>query len=514
MVKNNAGPITPSFLRLRWLACACIAAGLVVQAPEPAVASSWLERLFSSPSSKIKARKQRQELEARRKRQQAETRRSKKKAAAEQSRPAYTPLVDEDEPVQIIVSLPNQRMTVYKGGVQILTTRISSGKAGHTTPAGVFSILQKNRRHFSNLYDGAPMPFMQRLTWSGVALHAGVVPNYPASHGCIRMPHAFARQLFGMTDMGGQVLVTTGDDKVQEITHAKLFQPAPLATIFDPKYLTAATRGTEQTADAATAPEEAHAAPTFDGADRRQVSTKEAPASKRPLPANRPRGAAYDIRTEKLHVYEGRDDRPLRILITRRGKRERILDIQEMLNQLGYKVGKPDGKVGRGTREAIRDFQKEQGLKVTGRESEELWKKLNSATGTWRFATGHLYVRQGMVDIFDTAVTINQPSEPLGTHVYTAMDFDTEAISTRWTAVTIKQSRPPRSTDHINDEETLAKANAVTAPEALERIEIPDRVRRRIEAMLTPASYLIISDNGMDARETTKKGTDFIVRTW
>ncbi len=505
MDNNNALPKPLSLLRLRWLACACIAAGLVVQAPEPAAASSWLKDLFQSSPSKAQLRKQRkkQELRRKRQRQQAETRRNRKKTKKTvQSTPASWPQVDDNEPLQIVISLPKQTMTVYRGGVQITTTRISSGKAGHTTPAGVFSILQKNRTHFSNLYNNAPMPFMQRLTWSGVALHAGVVPNYPASHGCVRMPHAFARQLFGMTDKGGQVLITTGDDKVHEIKHAKLFQPAPLATIFDPKYLSAATRGTDETAEAPSDQDEASASPAFNGADRRQVATYH------------PATAAIDIATETMHVYEGRDERPLRILITRRTKRERIIDIQAMLNQLGYDVGAPDGQQGRDTRVAIKKFQKEQGLKVTGTESEELWKHLNKATGTWRYSTGHLYVRQGMVDIFDEPVTINQPTEPLGTHVYTAMHFETEATTARWTAVTLKQSRPPRSTDHINDEETLEKANSVTALEALKRIEIPDRIRRRIEAMLTPASYLVISDNGIDPRETTKKGTDFIVRTW
>ena len=511
MDNKNSSSKSPSSLRFRWLACACLATGLVIQAPQPVQAASWLERVISAATSKYKAQKYRKKQKVRRnrQRQQVPTRRNNKKTeTAKQSAPLYTPLVEENEPVQIIVSLQNQRMTVYKGGIQISTTRISSGKPGHSTPAGVYSILQKNRRHFSNLYDDAPMPYMQRLTWSGVALHAGVVPNYPASHGCIRMPHAFARKLFSLTDRGGQVLVTTGDDKVQSIKHAKLFQPAPLATIFDPKYLTAATRGTQRASKAPGGADEAKAGPFFDGADRRQVATSEVPSS------SGIQTAAVSIKTEKLHVYEGRDDRPLRIVITRRTKRERVIDIQAMLNQMGYVVGTPDGRVGRDTRVAIRKFQKEKGLKVTGQESDELWKQLNKATGTWRYSTGHLYVRQGMVDVFDAPVTINQPSEPLGTHVYTAMHFENEATTVRWTAVTLKQSRPPRSTVYIDDEEALAKANAVTAQEALERIEIPDRIRRRIEAMLTPESYVVISDNGIDPRETTKKGTDFIVRTW
>ena len=98
-------------------------------------------------------------------------------------------------PLQIVVSLPKQQMKLYRGTELVKTTRVSTGRQGYSTPAGVFSILQKRRRHFSNLYNNAPMPYMQRLTWSGIALHEGVVPNYPASHGCIRIPRGHARDL-------------------------------------------------------------------------------------------------------------------------------------------------------------------------------------------------------------------------------------------------------------------------------------------------------------------------------
>lgn len=495
-------------LRFGAVACACVVAGLVAGQPEPAGAG-WLERLFSTTTTKKR-------LHIRNKRREQVRRRlgQTRTSPTASSLLDDAPNVDENEPVQIVVSLERQQVTVYKGGVQIATSRVSSGKPGHTTPSGVYSILQKKRLHFSNIYDSAPMPFMQRLTWSGVALHAGVVPNYPASHGCIRLPPAFARQLFAVTQKGEQVIVASGESVVGEITHRKLFKPAVLATIFDPKFLTAATRGTSQAVEADAGPDEANAPPLFPNADRRQVSTDKAPAAK---PGGSPRDrqmASIDIGAERLHVFGGRDERPLRILITRKTARERIMEIQDSLNRLGYDVGEPDGKLGRQTRKAIRDFQKKQDLRVTGTESEDLWRRLNSAAGIWRYSTGHLYVRQGMKDLFDGPVTINQPDDPLGTHVYMAMHFETDATSSRWTAATLKQKRPPRRSEHIQDDEMLAKANAVSAVQALERIEIPDSVRRRIESMLTPGSSLIISDNGIDPRETTNQGTDLIVRTW
>lgn len=109
--------------------------------------------------------------------------------------------------VVIVVSIPQQLVHVYRGGVRIGESTISTGRPGHDTPTGVFTILQKQKMHRSTLYDDAPMPFMQRLTWDGIALHAGRLPGYPASHGCVRLPAAFAEALYDVTDHGGVVIV-------------------------------------------------------------------------------------------------------------------------------------------------------------------------------------------------------------------------------------------------------------------------------------------------------------------
>jgi hypothetical protein len=107
----------------------------------------------------------------------------------------------------IIVSIPKQRVFVYRNGIQIAVSPCSTGKKGHETPTGVFTILQKEKDHHSNIYDNAPMPFMERLTWNGVALHAGNLPGYPASHGCIRLPAAFATKLYEITQVGTPVII-------------------------------------------------------------------------------------------------------------------------------------------------------------------------------------------------------------------------------------------------------------------------------------------------------------------
>lgn len=114
----------------------------------------------------------------------------------------------EAGPVEIVVSLPLQRAYVYRGGTLIGGSTISSGRKGYESPIGRFQILEKRQVHRSNRYDDAPMPFMQRLNWYGVALHGGAIPGHPASHGCIRLPMKFARALFGATEVGGFVFVT------------------------------------------------------------------------------------------------------------------------------------------------------------------------------------------------------------------------------------------------------------------------------------------------------------------
>ena len=119
----------------------------------------------------------------------------------------WHPEVSTSGPVVVIVSLPEQRAHVYRNGLRIGVSTVSTGKPGHDTPTGVFPILQKRVEHYSNLYDDAPMPYMQRLTWDGVALHAGRIPGYPASHGCVRLPREFAELLFDATSHGTTVVV-------------------------------------------------------------------------------------------------------------------------------------------------------------------------------------------------------------------------------------------------------------------------------------------------------------------
>jgi hypothetical protein len=176
----------------------------------------------------------------------------------------WHPEIAPSGPIVMIVSLPEQLAYVYRNGVVIGVATVSTGKPGHETPTGVFTILQKNADHYSNIYDSAPMPYMQRLTWSGVALHAGRLPGYPASHGCVRMSYEFARLLYAESSTGLTVVVSDEQQFPSTVAHPGLFSPVDLAG-------TTATEP-ERTGDYAWQPELATEGPVtilITGEDRR-----------------------------------------------------------------------------------------------------------------------------------------------------------------------------------------------------------------------------------------------------
>lgn len=137
----------------------------------------------------------------------------------------WHPEVASQGPLVIVVSLDEQRLYVYRNGVAIGYGTISSGRRGHETPTGVFTILQKDRDHRSNKYDNAPMPYMERLTWDGIAMHGGSLPGYPASHGCVRLPHEFAERLFAITRRGDTVVVASDKASPLDIVHPSVVAP-------------------------------------------------------------------------------------------------------------------------------------------------------------------------------------------------------------------------------------------------------------------------------------------------
>lgn len=128
-------------------------------------------------------------------------------------------------PLLVYVDLTRQLATVYRNGVRMAVSTVSTGRPGHETPTGVFTILQKDANHHSSTYNNAPMPFTERLTWQGVALHAGGLPGYPSSHGCIHLPIQFAKLLFGIESVGGTVIIAGGHDDPRRRPAAGLLEP-------------------------------------------------------------------------------------------------------------------------------------------------------------------------------------------------------------------------------------------------------------------------------------------------
>jgi hypothetical protein len=325
-------------------------------------------------------------------------------------------------PLQIIISIADQRVSLFDNGALIARSSVSTGTQGHPTPLGVFSVISKQRWHRSNIYSAAPMPYMQRITWSGIALHAGVVPGHPASHGCIRLKNEFAIRLWHLTKRGTRVIIAHDDVQPIEITNPHLFKPKAVSS--SSEFQTTTVAGKSISTAAAT-----HGS---------LVSNAETPeATSLQVPGSAPAGGA----PKKLV--------PISVFVSRKSSK--------------------------------------------------------------------LFVRQGFSPLFDVAVKIENPEEPLGTHVFSAMEFQSEGAAIRWTVVSIPEEFPRIPGRATKEREVPAKqiARSVPSPDkanaALNRIEIPQDTVERISELLTPTSSLIISDNGFS--HETGKDTDFIVVT-
>jgi hypothetical protein len=204
-------------------------------------------------------------------------------------------------PLQIIISIADQRISVYDNGALIERSSVSTGIQRHPTPLGVFSVISKQRWHRSNLYSAAPMPYMQRITWSGIALHAGVLPGYPASHGCIRLKNDFAIRLWHLTKRGTRVVIASEDIRPVEIAHPRLFASKPKAASGPPESRAAIADNAAMTTAAAHPPSTANA-------ERQQVSDLQAPDSMQTTAAPRkvsPVSVFVSRKLSKLFVRQG-----------------------------------------------------------------------------------------------------------------------------------------------------------------------------------------------------------------
>lgn len=370
-----------------------------------------------------------------------------------------------DEPLQIVVSLDRQHLQVFRGTEIVAESPISSGKPGHSTPTGIFSILGKKKFHRSNIYSNAPMPWMQRLTWSGIALHeSDHVPDYPASHGCVRMPGQFARDLFKETALGEHVVITGEQVTPQPLVSMDLPQPKGAAP-YDP----------------------------LKDQWRILIENAGVTITKNPAPRISTAALLWPVR-DKIGFAREVTGAPLRILITRRSRQEITADIQSLLNRQGYDAGAVDGLIGPDTWGAVKRFQEDKGLKADGTITPEFTRALFASAGMKEPSAGRIFVMKDSHAILDAPIDIDQPDLPLGTHLITSTRFDRKARHTEWLAMTLESQLPDFTRAYFAIDADAP--NEVAAADALSRIHIPEALKLRIERELTPGSSISISDTG------------------
>jgi lipoprotein-anchoring transpeptidase ErfK/SrfK len=408
-------------------------------------------------------------------------------------------------PLQIIISINQQKLHLYSDGTHVADAPIATGVPGHPTPTGVFSVIDKERYHESNIYSGAPMPYMQRITWSGVAMHHGQNLGHPASHGCIRMSQEFASRLWVLPSLGARVIIARPELTPRDFADPHLFvhmdkPPAPVPMAAAPgaaeNVKTAETVDSNKTTDAS-APSLA-SVPT-DGMLRRAIDA--------PLAADR----ASDMNDAVLMVKpadpaagsaKGDKAATPEVVVRREGAGGRQADASPTppadppLHVVPLPAAKP-GEVVRGATGApIAVF--------VSRKS------------------GKIYVRRQFVPLFDAPVVISHPERPFGTHVFTAMEYLADGSTFRWNVVSLpgessgRDQQPANSArGRLREEHAAKPALDPPPPEtpqgALARIEIPQGVIERISELMVAGSSLVVSDHDLGGE--TGQGTDFIVVT-
>ncbi len=425
------------------------------------------------------------------------------------------------EPLITIVSIADQQIDVYGPRGRISGSRISSGKAGHSTPTGVFSILQRNRHHESNLYSNAPMPFMQRLTWSGIALHEGHLPGYRASHGCIRLPRAFASSLWSMGRIGMRVVVSPTGVKPVGFAHPSL--PSPLKA---PQPQVASLVRVATTSDGAGGGASRALSP-FEAAELRlaMATAERAEATRAVKPA-------YDLATIKsqdAHEASAALKASARIV----AEAEEHLELESMgMATVQTEVAEAAMLVRIRAAAAGVDAAREAHEKLTrieattsaeafaaartARQSDQAAEAADDELALARRAmspitvfvsrqTGQVHVRQGFHELHAAPVSIAEPDRPLGTHVFTAVE-EFGSAEMRWVVVSVPTNGGETSTRSSSS----AGLTRPSPSEALDRIDLPPDVRQLMSERLWPGASIIVSDFGLGE---TGPGTDFVITT-
>jgi hypothetical protein len=413
------------------------------------------------------------------------------------------------EPIMAIVSLQRQQITIYDAKGLILRAPVSSGQKGRETPAGIFSVLEKDADHHSNLYDDASMPHMQRLTWSGIALHGGPLPGHPASHGCIRLPYEFAERLFDMTSIGMRVIVAPRDAAPVAIAPPALFPQASAADA-------------EATAKAAAAEAEEAAKKADRARMAALLAARDAARAAMPVRMQenqRRKQEAALADAERAFDGASSDSAREEATAARTKAAAALVDIETRLAAAKEEAQAKLDAVAPARQAVITagadSLAAAEKARMVARDLEPVSVFISRKTQ-------HLYVRQSFEQIMDVPITIRDPDRPIGTHIFTAMDRTGDHGAIAWTVVSLQHGLAERAIaehavpdtspgGHDVQLASVESANPESAsPEsALDRISIPPETSERIAAMISPRSSLIISDEGVSSE--TGRGTDFVV---
>jgi len=439
-----------------------------------------------------------------------------------------------------IVSLRQQTIQVYGADGLVAQSRVSTGQARHRTPAGVFSILQRNRHHESNIYSGAPMPYMQRLTWSGIALHQGHVPGYPASHGCIRLPGSFASNLWGIGHIGMRVIVSPASVTPAPIAHDTLPKPlmTPIASVPDmvPHLVRLASAG-----DVAAAPDPTVLDPYKLAVARKaklQADQKTTAAAVKPAftlaaeSAALANAASAALRqSERSLAIAEEDVRAADAAVTRATDEESKAKVSAAIAEARERLASARAAYAAALAEerARSDaaFEAVKAAKAAAAAAEDVKSALRDAVSAVEPVSifvsrkeARVYVRQGFAPIHDEAIEISDPDVPIGTHVFTAMDAVDNGAQLSWSVVSVADRQ--RASNDDDDRSSRRRKRGVpaeaspeiappTAQQALDRFAFPEATRKLIADRLWPGASLIVSDHGISGE--TGRGTDFVVLT-
>jgi lipoprotein-anchoring transpeptidase ErfK/SrfK len=460
-------------------------------------------------------------------------------SAAKKSNVALKEQAKPQGPLIISISIAQQKLRLYDAHGLYAESPISTGMAGHPTPMGVFSVIQKQKFHRSNIYSGAPMPFMQRITWSGVAMHAGVLPGYPASHGCIRMPTAFAIKMYGWTRMGARVIITPGDVTPASFSHPLLaaikVQPQPVA-VEATKADIAVARAAEKPAqiEASTnapaavetslelRPTVSHddAKSTADESRVSEIEAADKPASDAAAKTDTPKSQTEPNATKSGETDEKpANDQP--------AKPATVTTATEAATQ-GEKsaaaaTATPAAPIAATDATPLKDDLKSEFAKAASPLDPGLVFKNSGQIAVFvSRKDSKLYVRQNFSPLFNVPVTIAAGDRPLGTHIFTAQVDSRDANLLHWSVVSLPT---PRASARRAEEERMPRGRKIASAgpiepkpqpvpnspaEALDRLSLPADVMARIYEAVATGGSIIISDQGIAAGETGE-GTDFIV---